>query len=95
MTPGVEKSTCGPGKHPSLGNMWEEDGASVACVSLSSDASGESPGDGLQESRKLPGTPGWSRKPLTLLAFEDFLEEVASQEHFKLWEGHGFSNGHS
>lgn len=67
----------------------------MAGVSLSSDASVESPGDGLQESRKLPGTPGWSRKPLTQLALEDFLEEVASQEHFKLWEGHGFSNGHS
>lgn len=75
--------------------MWEEDGASVVGVNLSSDASAESPGDILQESRKLPRTPGWSRKPLTQLALEDFLEEVASQEHFKLWEGHGFSNGHS
>jgi len=84
-----------PSKYPSLDNMWEEDGASVAGVNLSSDASAESLGDGLQESRKLPGTPGWSRKPLTQLALEDFLEEVASQEHVKLWEGHGFSNGHS
>ena len=66
-----------PSKYPSLDNMWEEDGASVAGVNLSSDASAESLGDGLQESRKLPGTPGWSRKPLTQLALEDFLEEVA------------------
>ena len=66
-------------------------------VSVSDEASGEPQeldprkGEIQRESWKLPETPGWSRKTsLTQLALEDFLEEVASQELFKLWEDHGF-----
>lgn len=39
--PGGWKSTCAPSRHPSLGNMREEDGASAVGVSMSGEASGE------------------------------------------------------
>lgn len=68
---------------------------------MSDVASGETPGDGLQERSRV----GWSgsrwgtrmgqRTFLTQLTLEGFLEEVTSGEHFKLQYGHGFLSGHS